>query len=98
MYNKEISLKIIKDDNLLRHYAIKHKMEISHGGTPRIKEKSIPRWVVNYIRHCLTNYDTLLQYQSEYDPNELKESVLYLIAEHYPRYRNECYRQIREIY
>lgn len=60
------------------------------------------KWIVNYIRHNLTRYDNILYgYRGRVGVDEayyyLKENILLKIAEVYPAYANECYRQIREL-
>lgn len=62
----------------------------------------VDRWVVNYIRHNLVNYDdTLEQIKGKVGKDEayrlLKTNVLKKIAVVYPKYKAECYRQIDNI-
>ncbi len=59
---------------------------------------TLNRWVVNYIRHNLVNYSSML-YQlrgkigKEKAYYALKNAILDKIAEVYPTYADECYRQ-----
>ena len=66
-------------------------------------EATLKRWVVNYIRHCLTKYDhelcimqTRLEgkvgVQNTYSC--FKDMLLSRIAEAYPKYQDECVRQM----
>lgn len=102
MAKEKIVIQMVDDDYELRQDAVYHVLERndyhSYRKTVYANEKTIQRWVVNYIRHYLTNYDDLLYRKKKPQQDILKENVLKLIAEHYPLYRNECYRQIREIY
>jgi len=60
---------------------------------------SIIRWQVNYIRHELTCYDDickrLVSCVGEQQAHRmLKNKVLALIAQTYPKFRAECHRQM----
>lgn len=60
------------------------------------------RWVVNFIRHNLTEYDeNLAEMKGKTGVRELypeyKEAILKKIAEAYPKYRRECERQISQL-
>lgn len=59
------------------------------------------RWTVNYIRHELTDYDhDLYNMKGSVGKSEAyvmyKEAVLNKIADAYPKYREECDRQIKK--
>ena len=61
-------------------------------------EETIQRWMVNYIRHCLTQYDKALDANfgkvgSSKAYLKLKLAVLDKIAEAYPYLKGECNRQ-----
>ena len=69
-------------------------------GIPNID--TLNRWIVNYIRHNLVEYDTNLKHlygktgkQSGYET--FKKVILEKIAELYPKYKDECERQIENI-
>ena len=57
--------------------------------------ETVDRWVVNYIRHCLTNYDIELYNLKGRTGKEeayckYKNAVLSEIANVYPKYKDEC--------
>ena len=61
-------------------------------------EDTINRWVVNFVRHRLTNYDRdLYDFAGKVGHSEAyikyREAVLDAIAEAYPSYSAECQRQ-----
>lgn len=63
-----------------------------------VDSATLSRWVVNYIRHNLTNYDYALYagkghvgIHQEYQ--RYREAVLDKIAEAYPQYADECEKQ-----
>lgn len=66
-----------------------------------VDDATLNRWVVNFIRHNLTSYDDYLDEivsgktgaSDMYDI--LKDEVLERIGEKYPKYKNECLRQIK---
>lgn len=63
---------------------------------------TLNRWVVNYIRHNLVKYDSTLQklfgkIGKDKAYHYFKKAVLEKIAEAYPKYKNECFRQIGEL-
>ena len=67
-----------------------------------ISDKTIDRWVVNYIRHQLVDYDQALWsargkagIASEYAT--FKRAILAKIAKVYPSYAAECRRQIENL-
>ena len=73
--------------------------EVTAGG---VNEDTLKRWVVNYIRHNLINYDAALELMDgrvgKYDVYpEFKRAVLMKISEAYPTYAAECQRQIDEL-
>ena len=62
-------------------------------------EETINRWIVNYIRHNLVSYDNFLgsidgKVGSVEAYPEVKIAVLEKIANTYPKYKDECERQI----
>ena len=64
-------------------------------------DATIDRWTVNYIRHNLTKYDDdLYNMKGKVGRHEVyiiyKEAVLNKIAEVYPKYKDECNRQLTE--
>lgn len=68
----------------------------------RPNDDTLNRWCVNYIRHQLTTYDNelynLIGKIGRDDAYEnFKKAVLEKIAEKYPKYADECKRQIRKI-
>lgn len=55
----------------------------------------LERWMVNYVRHALTDYD---QQRHDLDQEryvELRTATLNAIADTYPPLRHECERQKR---
>ena len=65
-------------------------------------EETLNRWVVNYIRHNLVNYDyTLGENRGKVGKDEpypaYKKAVLERIATVYPKYAAECKRQAETI-
>ena len=65
-------------------------------------EVTVTRWIVNYIRHNLVDYDeslySLKGKVGKYDAyEEYKEVVLEKIAKTYPKYADECQKQIKQI-
>lgn len=61
----------------------------------------LQRIIVNYIRHNLIDYDSSLyalynKMEKKEKYTRIKTEVLKKIAEAYPNYKDECYRQIRE--
>lgn len=66
-------------------------------------EETIRRWIVNYIRHELTDYDYDLYHtkgrtgcHEQY--GRYRDAVLDKIAEAYPNYAEECQRQKERIW
>lgn len=67
-----------------------------------IPEDTMSRWVVNYIRHNFTNYDrTLYDMSGKVGAliaySKYKNAVLQKIAEAYPKYKKECFRQMVDL-
>lgn len=65
-------------------------------------EATINRWVVNYIRHNLVDYDSMLeQLIAKTGKDEayfvLKSIILEKIAQAYPTYADECHNQIKTL-
>lgn len=65
-------------------------------------EDTLNRWIVNYIRHNLINYDSTLQRtkgktgkQESYPIYKCR--ILQRISEAYPKYADECARQAKEL-
>ena len=68
-----------------------------------VNKATLDRWIVNYIRHNLTCYDwALRQTHGRIGKDEVyvifKKAVLERIAIVYPKYAEECYRQIDEMH
>ena len=60
---------------------------------------TVKRWIVNYIRHKLTNYDENLYNLSgrvgcHKAYSEYRKAVLTKIASFYPKYSQECHGQM----
>lgn len=51
------------------------------------------RWIVNYVRHALTDYDSLRRGLPDQQVKELKKTVLDEIAVTYPQLKRECINQ-----
>lgn len=65
-------------------------------------EETIQRWVVNYIRHNLVNYDSMLFSNKGKTGKDdvypiFKKLILTKIADAYPNYADECSRQIEDL-
>lgn len=108
-----IRIKILPDDEL-REQVVKAKQEwyyknpvrSSDGEIYMIKdasgadESTMNRWIVNYIRHELIEYDSFTGENdgsvgfSEIYP-EILEGIFKKISEAYPKYKNECERQAK---
>ena len=76
--------------------------DIKENGLGMPNEETLYRWIVNYIRHNLVNYDNNLkllngQTGKQYGYESFKDIVLRKIAAAYPKYNNECQRQIDEM-
>lgn len=72
-------------------------------GLHKPSEEALARMVVNYIRHNLTTYDYdlyVLRHKAGQDEayKVLKTAVLRKIALAYPKYKDECEHQIKELY
>ena len=104
-----LKIKIIPDDNLRqRTLCAKQNWAIEHGNfesipcASEITPETMERWIVNYIRHNLVKYDTALERLygkcGRYDAYPgFKRIVLEKIAAAYPKYTEECKRQIGQI-
>lgn len=67
-----------------------------------VKEETMQRWIVNYIRHQLTLYDGVLRgFKGNAGTDEassrFKNALLDQIAKYYPAYKDECERQKVEV-
>lgn len=104
-----LKIKIIPDDDLRkRTLQAKQNWAREHGNieyipfASDITPETMERWIVNYIRHNLVKYDTALERlygkwgRYEAYP-EFKRIVLEKIAAAYPKYTEECKRQIGQI-
>lgn len=69
-------------------------------------EQTLNRWIVNYIRHCLTQYDNeiplmkwKLRGKTGIDDTytTFRNTILSKIAEEYPKYKDECFRQMQSV-
>lgn len=107
---KSITIEVIKDDNKLWEETFNDKMEWyeccgnweSISDKNSINQETKERWIVNYIRHNLTNYDDYCYaIYSKVGVGEmyciLHEYVLTEIGKLYPRYKNECIKQINRM-
>ena len=104
-----LKIKIIPDDDLRqRTLRAKQNRAIEHGNfesipcASEITPETMERWIVNSIRHNLVKYDTALERLygkcGRYDAYpEFKRIVLEKIAAAYPKYTEECKRQIGQI-
>ncbi len=68
----------------------------------RPNDNTLNRWCVNHIRHRLTSYNTELagmngKIGKDSAYHYFKKAVLEKIAEAYPKYKDECFRQIGEL-
>lgn len=68
----------------------------------RPNDDTLNRWCVNHIRHRLTSYNTELvgmtgKIGKDSAYHYFKKAVLEKIAEAYPKYKDECFRQIGEL-
>lgn len=98
----------VLDDDELRELALEHYKNLrsmrsdyynEYEDNPECaSEATLQRWIVNYIRHCLIEYDDVLWLNkgragmsSQYC--EFKDAILAKIAEAYPKYAEECRRQ-----
>lgn len=68
----------------------------------RPNDDTLNRWCVNHIRHRLTSYNTELvgmtgKIGKDSAYHYFKKAVLEKIAEAYPKYEDECFRQIGEL-
>ena len=66
-------------------------------------EETTQRWIVNYIRHVLIDYDRIAyslrgKIGGNYGYAALKLSILNKIAEVYPKYAGECEKQSGGVY
>ena len=104
---KLIKVKLINDDDL-RGRTISAKNEWNSWNDYRgdfipvrqkdVDEFTMRRWVVNFIRHNLTEYDEdLFDIKGKTGIHEeyyrYRDAVLDKIAEVYPKYADECFRQ-----
>lgn len=107
---RSFDIQVIPDDELrARTLQAKRDWYIDHEQYENIyvedaDEATIQRWVVNYIRHELVifydrNLGCLEGKVGKYDAYETyKTEILRMIAEKYPKYANECDRQIERAY
>ena len=102
--DKLINNAIISYNNHLREKAERNGDygRIYRNSPKDIPEETLHRLVVNYIRHHLTTYDkSLLKLKGKVGKQEgyvtYKEVILQKIALAYPKYKDECQRQINEI-
>jgi len=92
------------DIEVLRKMAIEYIKLYGHSYqydyfTGTADEQAIHKWMVNHVRHNMTQYDfTLYSIAGEKCTEEIyrtyKKAVLEKIAEIYPELKNECYRQM----
>lgn len=105
----EIKVREIPDDEL-RHRAWSAKSQwcekqpdpIHLCSAEVIGEATMARWIVNYIRHNLTKYDkTIYETSGKVGARaayvKYKTAVLCKIAEIYPKYKEECQKQVNAI-
>lgn len=80
---------------------IREDCDCYHQKLENVDGETLNRWVVNYIRHNLVSYDDSLEkIKGKVGKNNAyfsyKETVLRAIARAYPKYAEECERQIAE--
>ena len=105
---RSVKIKVIDNEKLIRKardnafqlYKQRHNNEFTSGKYffQEADKQTIDRWVVNYIRHNLTEYDAKLFLNrgkvGRIDAAFLlKNLILDRIAEFYPDYKDECIRQ-----
>ncbi len=103
-----MSVKILPEDELIERtleekqewYAFHDDFEIIRVET--IAVEVLERWIVNFIRHNLVEYDeSLYELRGRVGKSEtyiaFKIGILSKIAEAYPQHADECERQIKEV-
>ena len=104
-----ITIEVIDDERLIKRakqnayveYCFRHEdIDVSFKYYAQAEEYTVNRWVVNYIRHQLTTYDKrLFMFRGKAGKEEaaalLRDLILKRIAEVYPKYKDECFRQIK---
>ena len=98
LFIDSITIKVLSDEEL-KTKALKAKQEWYLKNAYTANEETINRWIVNYIRHNLVSYDNFLgsidgKVGSVEAYPEVKIAVLEKIANTYPKYKDECERQI----
>lgn len=110
-FAKSINIKLIEDDEVLQknakynayHQYLEHKKEFEYqrafADFTSVDEDTINRWVVNYIRHSLTQYDkNLLKFVGKVGKDNayctFRNLLLTRIAEIYPKYAETCRLQM----
>lgn len=105
-----VQVRLIEDDAELVRRALDNERRIleSHSrrswGLERAGEETIQRWVVNYIRHELTDYDEFLYEMRGHEGFHREQyyryqhAVLSRIGTVYPKYAAECRRQLKRGY
>lgn len=103
---KTINVKHIADEQLVKEtlrakekwYEYKNNYSMFERDVDGVDEVTLARWVVNYIRHNLTEYDEEIYNLAgkvgiEEAYTLYKNKVLDEIAKTYPKYVNECENQ-----
>lgn len=111
-FAKSINIKLIEDDEVLQRKAkqnayrqfLEHKKDGEYyyrtfADFTSANEETVNRWVVNYIRHRLTEYDKkLLKFAGKIGKDNayctFRNLLLEQIAETYPKYVEECKLQM----
>lgn len=108
-YADHISIKVLKDEVLIqRTISAKKDWNYCTGHFyddwefQSINDETLSRWVVNYIRHNLVEYDrTLYGLRGKTGKSEayvtFKRAILSKIALAYPKYSDECVRQSEKL-
>ena len=106
-YANEVSIKELDDEKLV-HNAVsnaynRYRLYNEFGfwtykDYMRADKETIDRWVVNYIRHKLVDYDDRIRvFEKKTGKDEVyilfRNKLLDRISETYPKYREECDRQ-----
>lgn len=84
----------LQDAAKLHHYELRRRNMVRDAG----KEPNpfvLERWMVNYARHALTDYDQQCHDLDQDRYVELRTATLDAIADTYPPLRHECERQKR---
>ena len=82
----------LRDAAIISHMGLRQRGRITDTGLERNADRAtVERWMVNYARHMLTDYDRLIRAAD--DPAKVKRDTLAAIADTYPFLAAECARQ-----